>query len=115
VSVPDSPFEETSNEEESEPSPEPSADPSTSQGPIQRLFDGNADGPPTTQIESDYGVDSPWSLCIRGLVRTATGDGVPPVVEIVLGAGMGLIARQQSGPEREDVEQEAETVDIVNA
>lgn len=50
-----------------------------------KLFDGDADGPPLAELERDY--DLPREICIvlRGVLRTASGSGVPPVAEILLG------------------------------
>jgi len=53
---------------------------------INKLFDGDAEGPPISQLRSDY--DLPREICIilRGILRVSRGSGVPPIAEMVLGA-----------------------------
>ena len=84
--LPDSPFGEPAGAEGAQPDAqavEPTA------GPMDRLFDGSAPGPSVGELEGDYGLGKPWSIFGRGCVRVATGDGIPPIVEIVIGAALG--------------------------
>lgn len=89
---PDSPFSSTDTAEDTAPEGglPPAGGGGMGSGPMGRLFDGSAPGPPVGQIESDYGVGKPWSIGLRGVVRTATGEGVPPIVEIGLASAAGL-------------------------
>jgi len=61
-------------------------------GPLQRLFDGDAPGPSTTDLETEYGMSKHPAVAGRGILRTATGSGVPPIFEILFGAGMWFMA-----------------------
>jgi len=63
-------------------------------GPVGRLFDGNAEGPDVPTLQGDYGLSRPWAMVCRGTLRVATGTGVPPIFEIVAGAGMGVMQAQ---------------------
>ena len=74
-------------------------------GPMGRLFDGDAPGPSTTELENEYGLPRWGSVLGRGILRTATGSGVPPIAEIVLGGLMG-VAKSQG-------DDAADTVDAV--
>jgi hypothetical protein len=65
-------------------------------GPMRRLFDGDADGPSTGELEAEYGLERWQSVFGRGILRTATGTGVPPVAEILLGGIMG-VAKNRGG------------------
>lgn len=53
--------------------------------PFGRLFDGDAPGPGVQELQTDYGVDKHLAVALRGVLRTATGSGVPPIFEIGLG------------------------------
>jgi hypothetical protein len=92
-------FEDLADDSQPEPdADEPAAEPSTG-GPMQRLFDGNAQGPATRELQSDYGVPQWLAVTLRGILRVATGTGVPPLFEIAFGASMGAlkVARDQDG------------------
>jgi hypothetical protein len=80
----------------------------TADGPLGRLFDGSADGPSVGQLQADYNLPWHWSTALRGCCRVATGRGVPPAFEIVLGSGIGLLAYTRSGSGL-DAEPDAET------
>jgi len=88
----DSPFADT--DADAEPGAETPA--STGGGPMNRLFDGNATGPSVDELRMDYGVGREWAISLRGIMRVATGSGVPPAVEIVMGAVMALVGQAQS-------------------
>jgi len=75
--------------------------PGGADGPMRRLFDGNADGPSTTELEAEYGLERWQSVFGRGILRTATGTGVPPVAEILLGGFMG-VAKNRGGADSVD-------------
>lgn len=68
-----------------------------SQGPLDRLFDGNVPGPGVGELEADYDVEKPWAIFLRGVTRVATGSGVPPIAEIVWGGGLGVAKLQRDG------------------
>lgn len=89
---PDSPFEPTDAPTGPE-GPETSVE--ASGGPLDRLFDGDAHGPPVQEIESNYGIEGPWAIFLRGAVRTATGSGIPPIFELALGGGLGFVQLQR--------------------
>lgn len=73
-------------------------------GLFDRLFDGSASGPAVPQVESDYGLSKHWAIFVRGCTRVATGDGVPPVAEMIMGAVLGTLAysRNQSNSTSDD-------------
>jgi len=66
-------------------------------GVVSRLFDGDAVGPQVPELQGDYGFSRPWAMVCRGTLRVATGSGVPPVFEIVAGAGMAAMSAQEDG------------------
>lgn len=68
--------------------------PTASSDPLSRLFDGRASGPSVGQLEGDYGLQKDQAIFGRGLIRTATGDGVPPIAEILGGAVMWALRTQ---------------------
>jgi len=78
----------------------------TASGPLQRLFDGNAQGPSVQEIEDDYGLGKAVSIALRGVLRTATGSGVPPVAEILVG---GVLWVRESNQAASDTAGELET------
>jgi len=92
--LPDDPFN---------PVDEPTDDPAEASGTVgsgdvaSRLFDGSAHGPSVQELEGDYGLGREWSIALRGLVRAATGDGIPPVAEILMGSVLGAIKLQRGG------------------
>jgi len=86
----DSPFEDVSGGD-SDPAMDanggltPSGD-----GPMARLFDGDAPGPAVDEIRHDYGFPRWAAMVARGTLRVATGSGIPPAFEIVFGSGLIL-------------------------
>jgi len=54
-------------------------------GPLSRLFDGDAPGPSTGELSQQYELERGEAVVGRGILRVATGSGVPPVAEILLG------------------------------
>lgn len=99
-------FEETSGDMSAEQAQqyaggEMSADqgfaPTASSSPFSRLFDGRASGPSVSKLEMDYELEKDQAIFGRGLIRTATGDGVPPIAEILGGGFMWLIRAQRGG------------------
>jgi len=90
--LPDDPFN---------PVDEPTAEDPATSGPIgkgdvmSRLFDGAAPGPGVQELQADYGLGREWSIALRGLVRSATGDGIPPVAEILMGSVLGVFKLQR--------------------
>jgi len=87
--LPDDPFSSTGTEETA--AAEPSVGDS---GPLQRLFDGAAEGPGVPELQGEYGLSRPWAMVCRGTLRVATGTGVPPIFEIVAGSAMGVLSAQ---------------------
>jgi len=71
---------------------------------INKLFDGDADGPPISQLRNDY--DLPREICIilRGILRVSRGSGVPPVAEVVLGAVIYAISQSQDAEDTPNVD-----------
>jgi len=80
-------------------------------GPLSRLFDGDATGPQVSELQGDYSVGRDVAVMLRGALRTATGSGVPPVFEIVMG-GL-LFMRSQNDGEESDGELEGERAEGV--
>jgi len=67
-------------------------------GPLKRLFDGDAPGPSTVELEQEYGMNKHQAVAGRGVLRTATGSGVPPIFEILFGGAMWVMkARGEEG------------------
>jgi len=64
---------------------------SGSDGPVARLFDGDADGPSVQELEADYSLPKAPAIALRGVLRVATGSGIPPAAEILLGGVMWVI------------------------
>lgn len=60
-------------------------------GPVDRLFDGDAPGPQVPELTSEYGMPRWMAMAARGILRTATGSGVPPIFEILVGSVMGIM------------------------
>lgn len=56
---------------------------------VDRLFDGGARGPNTTELAQEYGFDEWSALVVRGVLRAAPGDGMPPVGDISIGGMLG--------------------------
>lgn len=80
-------FETLDDSADGDPAGEQAASPASS--PMGRLFDGNAQGPSTTELKADYGVPQWLAITLRGILRVATGEGVPPLFEITFGGAMG--------------------------
>jgi hypothetical protein len=72
---------------------------SPSSGPIDRLFDGDAPGPSTTELEQEYGMNKHQAVAGRGVLRTATGSGVPPIFEILFGGAMWVLSTREADAE----------------
>jgi hypothetical protein len=94
--------------EDFEEATEQAKEEATSPGPegqswMNKLFDGDADGPPISQLRSDY--DLPREICIilRGILRVSRGSGVPPIAEMVLGAVIYAISESQDTDGTPDV------------
>lgn len=58
--------------------------------PIERLFDGNAQGPSVGELRGDYQLDHWMALVVRGVLRAAPGRGMPPIGDITLGGLLGV-------------------------
>lgn len=74
---------------------------SSSTGPLDRLLDGDAQGPPTSELQRDYSVGNAPAIMLRGVLRTATGSGVPPIAEILMGGFLWLKQNQESAEPNE--------------
>lgn len=70
-----------------------------SDGPLDRLLDGDADGPAVGELQADYGFPQWMAVAARGVLRVATGSGVPPVFEILVGTVMGIMQTFDGGGE----------------
>ncbi len=85
--------------------------------PMDRLFDGNAPGPSVGELKADYEMPQWMAVLSRGIMRVATGSGVPPIAEIVIGSIMGFMGSDLSsavsgsddGEEREEESADAGT------
>ena len=90
----DSPFDDDADGEttpDAEPQPQPA-------GSIaSRLFDGNARGPSVGELQADYDLGREVAVPLRGVMRIADGDGVPPIAEIILGVVLLMLSRQAGG------------------
>lgn len=88
--LPDSPFEPINDTgDETIDGDESLSDPST--GPVDRLFDGDAPGPEVNELKADYDMPQWLAVLSRGIMRVATGGGVPPIAEILIGGIMGIL------------------------
>jgi len=82
---------------------EPMGSPEPSGGSwFEKLFDGDALGPTVAELEADYDLPKEVSVMLRGILRVASGSGVPPIAEIALGAFMYL-TKQRQGGSNEDI------------
>jgi hypothetical protein len=92
---PESPFESIDAE--------PGDSSITSGGVVRRLFDGDASGPSLEQLRSDYNLSLHWGLFTRGTIRTASGSGIPPIAEIIMGGILGTVKaiKYREGIDRE--------------
>jgi hypothetical protein len=70
-----------------------------SDGPMERLFDGGAPGPAVDELRRDYDLPRSLAICGRGIVRVGTGDGVPPVAEIIGGSIMAMLEHRDGSDE----------------
>jgi hypothetical protein len=70
-----------------------------SDGPLDRLLDGDAEGPAVGELQADYGFPQWMAVAARGVLRVATGSGVPPVFEILVGSVMGIMRTFGDGGE----------------
>jgi len=88
--LPDSPFEPINDTgDETIGGEESLSDPSA--GPVDRLFDGDAPGPEVNELKADYDMPQWLAVLSRGIMRVATGGGVPPIAEIIIGSVMGIL------------------------
>jgi hypothetical protein len=71
----------------------------SSSGPMERLFDGGAPGPAVDELRRDYDLPRSLAICGRGIVRVGTGDGVPPVAEIIGGSIMAMLEHRDGSDE----------------
>lgn len=62
-----------------------------------RLLDGDRDGPSIDDMKNDYGLGQEGAIAGRGIVRLATGGGVPPAFEIVAGGVLGALKLSEDG------------------
>ena len=92
----DSPFEPVEGETAEDPAAD-TGSPSRFGGPVDRLFDGSVGGPSVNELNGEYGIGREWSIALRGIIRVATGDGIPPAAEILLGSVMGFYSMQGDG------------------
>lgn len=76
---------------------------------MSRLFDGEAEGPSTGELKREYELPQWLALCLRGILRAAPGQGLPPVGDIALGGGLGLRKMQsaQSGGESRETDSDS--------
>jgi len=91
--LPDDPFDP--NPDQPDENPVESTSPVPTGNIADRLFDGAAPGPSVQELKGDYGLAREWSIALRGLVRAATGDGIPPVAEILMGSVLGAVKMQR--------------------
>lgn len=76
---------------------DPGGGAATASGPAERLLDGRAQGPTVDELQTDYGLSYPWAISLRGTCRAATGEGVPPLFEILFGSGLGVYQLTRDG------------------
>jgi hypothetical protein len=107
--TPDNPFEEGKIEDDGidETPGNPGV---TNMGP-GNLLNGSVPGPSVSELMSDYGISRPWAILVRGGTRAAVGDGIPPLVEIIVGGTLGYVSLSngdESGIDSEPGEDEEE-------
>jgi len=68
-------------------------------GPLDRLLDGDVEGPAVGELQADYGFPQWMAVAARGVLRVARGSGVPPVFEILVGTVMGIMQTFGGGGE----------------
>lgn len=66
-------------------------------GPVERLFDGDQPGPSVSELRHDYEMPKDMAIASRGVLRAATGSGVPPIFEIMFGGFMAYMKRSGGG------------------
>lgn len=64
--------------------------------PMDRLFDGDAPGPQVGELKADYEMPQWMAVLSRGIMRVATGSGVPPIAEILIGMVMGVMGSEMN-------------------
>lgn len=79
-----------------------------STGWVARLWDGSADGPTVRELREDYDLPRWGLLGLRGILRVATGDGVPPIAEILL-AGVLFVLE---GNRESSADEEGEEIEV---
>jgi hypothetical protein len=89
--LPDSPFQPIDSETDDMGAGSGMEDTNTAGSPLDRLFDGSAPGPQVGELKADYDMPQWLAVLSRGIMRVATGDGVPPIAEIVIGGVMGAM------------------------
>lgn len=76
---------------------------------IDRLFDGSAPGPAVPQLMQQLGLERPHAMIARGVMRVSTGDGVPPIAEILIGMVLTVMnAQQEDGVAGEPAERDTQ-------
>lgn len=95
--LPDSPFQSIEEGETDDMGGSSGMADAGSSSPLDRLFDGNAPGPSVGELRADYSMPQWLAVMSRGIMRVATGDGVPPIAEIVIGGVMGAMGRELPG------------------
>lgn len=75
----------------------PGAGAFSGEGPIARLFDGSAPGPDVAELRADYDLPRPLAMIARGVLRVASGDGVPPIFDILMGVVLLFWQQQDDG------------------
>lgn len=72
------------------------AEPNVSSSPnlLARLLDGTATGPTINELRREYDLQRSESLILRGVLRWAGADGMPPIGEISLG---GILKAREVG------------------
>lgn len=69
---------------------------------LNRLLDGSLSGPSLGELERDYEFEKPYALLLRGVLRIADGDGVPPIGEILIGALLAVKGQTASSGSESD-------------
>jgi hypothetical protein len=87
----DSPFDDDAD---GEPTPDGEPQPQPAGSIAGRLFDGNAS---VGELQADYDLNREIAVPLRGVMRIADGDGVPPIAEIILGVILLMLSRQAGG------------------
>ena len=99
--LPDSPFEPVDSGEEMGGEEDLTG---SAGSPIDRLFDGDAPGPQVGELKADYEMPQWMAVLSRGVMRVATGSGVPPIAEILIGTVMGFMGTDLSSAVKRDEE-----------